>query len=186
MYVQHDDADTLELIAHAAWEDVDSYTFETIGLTSSTTDSFISVTDWPMIPGFYDLTVQAIAGSDTMNDTIRVWVINPADPICIDGKFNKAVFGSINDLDHPKESSDLEGVIIAPNPSSENLSVIFDKSIKGTDFELKIYSLNGNKVLDSVLERENPNVDVSHLSPGVYNVIIVGNGKTWHMKYLNK
>jgi hypothetical protein len=116
------------------------------------------------------------------------WPMDPAnDSLLLDqGNHNynitastgeKGIFFSLSDVTDINKTVFNRGVIVYPNPVTDNLYLKFDKTA-GEDVRIRIIGIDGNIVktleLKSIQEKEVLNISVSDLSPGMYILSIEG------------
>ena len=83
----------------------------------------------------------------------------------------------------PKESLDTElNLKVFPNPTSNNLTVSFPKVEKS---QMKLWSLDGQLLLDQVLLKQTNNIELTNLNAGVF-LIEITYGDRIHRKRILK
>ncbi len=77
---------------------------------------------------------------------------------------------------------------IFPNPASDIISVSFDYQGGETDFEYRIYSLNGQTLMSGLSDKEAEALEVSinDLSAGYYTIQVWGGGKIYTGKFVKE
>ncbi|WP_179950068.1 S8 family serine peptidase [Lutibacter citreus] len=76
-------------------------------------------------------------------------------------------FSSIfNALEIEKIQKGTAEVVFYPNPASNNVYIKFPKGI--SNLEITLFSTSGSKIIEEQLHSENPKLDISYLSTGLY------------------
>ena len=75
---------------------------------------------------------------------------------------------------------------VFPNPASDKITVNFEYSDADTEFNYKIYSLNGQVLQEGTsgasvpLQNGNIKIDISDLPSGYYTIQLWGGGKSYN------
>lgn len=178
MYVRISDITQLNLIAVADFGDVTSYSWNMPGVTYTDNDSAVAISGFPMVPAFYDLAVTVTTSSDTMSDTLRVYVINDVDPICQAGQFNKWIPSAINET-----KLDSEQIKIYPNPGTNELNIDVPKEMGLVNID--IISHTGAVVSKKRSVQGQTKFDVSRLPAGIYYVKAYNANRSVVVRYVN-
>jgi hypothetical protein len=103
---------------------------------------------------------------DTINNTAYIYFdYNPA--IITNQTQNIICEDAINDIGELNTSNQENNILIYPNPSANDISIIFDKAYNG---EISILNTNGQILEKSVLSSSSltHHLSVKHLNPGIY------------------
>ena len=84
-------------------------------------------------------------------------------------------------LDVPKNSIKTNYQLY-PNPASDFFQIDFDNE----KLTINIYDILGKKVINRIITKEKPRVQISHLSKGIYIVEINDNGNLQSFKLIKK
>ena len=89
--------------------------------------------------------------------------------------------GSIGKTPLPIALHKVEGLLVYPNPGTDNVNVSVDVAAKTTTITLRLYSVSGKLLqqqkqditASNNLSRQNLNLNISNLASGTYNIVIV-------------
>lgn len=155
-----------------------SYTFTWSQLGQSVYIHVEQTTSHPSVP-FFQLPLPVLLSNGTQDSLIRIdntingedFIVNipfqattlEFDPdLWIISKNNQILLGT-------PETDALEGFSVAPNPASENLNIAFSKPHSG-NVRLQLSDANGRSVMETNFQGENLQLNLQHLSKGVYFV----------------
>ena len=123
-----------------------------------------------------------------LNDTCYAWVIT-IDPYCCEKEWDDMCQSQYwyCQYDSPLGIDDLledNSIIIYPNPSTTILNIVSD-----VDISIQVYDVIGNLVImikPAQLRARVNQLDISHLAPGIYNFIIMYDGKSINKKVVKQ
>ena len=123
-----------------------------------------------------------------LNDTCYAWVIT-IDPYCCEKEWDGMCQSQYwyCQYDSPLDIEDVLGdnsIAIYPNPSTTILNIVSD-----VDISIQVYDVIGNLVImikPAQLRARVNQLDISHLAPGIYNFIIMYDGKSINKKVVKQ
>ena len=74
-------------------------------------------------------------------------------------------------------------IIIYPNPSYDRLNIQFNKN---ENYKVQILNAKGETIINSVLNSEASEIDISNLNKGIYIISLFGNNSIYHKKFIKK
>ena len=135
----------------------------------------ISDPEDPILSGYYDTSTEPNGNSYKGN-----WGIYPFLPsgLLLASDMQNGLFVLETDFalgidDNERRNIDFN---VFPNPAQDKVMISFDNS-SGTQARIAIYDLSGKMQLEQFSDLNTNTIDVSNLSPGIYFVELIANGK---------
>lgn len=116
---------------------------------------------------------------------IEVIRLEPCNPSLKSGEFGSSVSNIALSAPLGIEESELAGVVIYPNPASDQLFIRF-REISGNGIQATILTPDGRQVMRMELSDQQSSADISFLSPGLYLLRLTGSESSSVFKFLKK